>query len=99
VIGIDESVDLLVERDVGRHHLEDAGNKGGGNTKPDGPSEVRLRSEVVVQQGLIYACLIGNLLHAGAVDAAPDEDFVGGVEDAGLGVGAVCPDGLTTWLR
>jgi hypothetical protein len=49
--------------------------------------EVRLRSEVVVEEGLIYACLIGNLLHAGAVDAAPDEDFIGGIQNAGLGVG------------
>ena len=43
--------------------------------KPDSPSELRLRSEVVVQEGLIYACLIGDLLHARAVDAAPNEDL------------------------
>jgi len=44
-----------------------------------------------VQQGLIYACLIGNLLHAGTVDAAPDEDLVGGIKDASLGVGGGLP--------
>src|SRR5580765_6497659 len=91
VIGIDESVDLLVERDIGRHHLEDTGNKGRGNTKPDGPSEARLRSEVVVQERLVHARAIGDLLHARAVDAAPDEDLVGGVEDAGLGVDGSLP--------
>jgi hypothetical protein len=41
---------------------------------------------VVVQERLVHACVIGDLLHARAVDAAPDEDLVGGVEDAGLGV-------------
>ena len=87
VVRIDEPVDLLVERYVGRHHLQDAGNEGRGDAKPDRPSEVRLRSEVVMQEGLVHACLIGDLLHARAVDAAPDEDLVGGVEDAGLGVG------------
>ena len=42
---------------------------------------------MVVQEGFVDACLIGDLLHARAVDAAPDEDLVGGVEDAGFGVG------------
>jgi hypothetical protein len=32
-----------------------------------------------------------------AVDAALDEDFVGGVADAGFGVGCRCADGFTTW--
>src|SRR5688572_16721508 len=41
---------------------------------------------MVMKQRLVDACLIGDLLHAGAVDAAPDEDVVGGVEDAGLGI-------------
>ena len=58
-------------------------------------SEVRFRSEVVVQEGLIYACLIGDLLHARAVDAAPYEDLVGGVEDAGLGIRS----GLSRWFN
>ena len=41
------------------------------------------------------ACLIGDLLHARAVDAAPDENLVGGVEDAGLGVRC----GLPRWFN
>ena len=45
-----------------------------------------LRSEVVVQERLVHAHAIGDLLHARAVDAAQDEDPVGGVEDAGLGL-------------
>jgi hypothetical protein len=32
----------------------------------------------------VHARAIGDLLHARAVDAAPNEDLVGGVEDAGL---------------
>ena len=46
---------------------------------------------MVIKERLVDACLIGDLLHAGAVDAAPDEDFVGGVEDAGFGVGGGLP--------
>jgi hypothetical protein len=46
---------------------------------------------VVVQKRLVHARVIGDLLHARAVDAAPDEDLVGGVEDAGLGVGGSLP--------
>jgi hypothetical protein len=30
--------------------------------------------------------VIGDLLHARTVDAAPDEDLVGGVENTGLGI-------------
>ena len=44
-----------------------------------------------MQERLVDACLIGDLLHPRAVDAAPDEDLVGGVEDAGFGVGCGLP--------
>jgi hypothetical protein len=39
-----------------------------------------------MQQSLVYACLIGDVLHPGAVDAAPHKHSIGGVEDASLGV-------------
>src|SRR5690349_12574875 len=48
VIGIDESIDLLVERQVRREHLHDARDKRRRNPKPHGSGEIRLRSEVVV---------------------------------------------------
>jgi hypothetical protein len=49
----------------------------------------------MTQSGFIDARLIGDLLHARAIDAAPDEDLVGGVEDAGLGVRC----GLSRWFN
>ena len=96
VIGIDESFDLLVERNVGPRNREDAGNELRGD-EANGASEVGFGSEVVVQQRLVYACLIGDVLHPRTVDAAPHEHFVGGVEDTILVSAAACPDGLTIW--
>ena len=48
--------------------------------------ELLLVAEVVVQQRLVDAGLGGNLLHAGAGRAAPDEHRVRRIEDALLGV-------------
>ena len=52
-----------------------------------------------MKEGLIDARLIRDLLHARAVDAAPDEDVVGGVEDAALGVGCGLPGRLNHMVR
>jgi putative transposase len=68
-------------------HLEDAGHKGGGNTKPDGPSEVRLRARSGSAAGPYLRLPDRQSPACGRVDATPDEDFVGGVQDADLGVG------------
>ena len=38
---------------------------------------------------IVHAGVIGELLHARAIDAAQDGDRVGSV--------AICPDGLTIW--
>ena len=48
-----------------------------------------------MQQRLVDACLIGDVLHARTVDAAPHKYCVGGVEDAGLGVRC----GLSRWFN
>jgi len=86
VIRIDELLDLAPEWEVGRHHLDDPWSEGSGDPQPDRSSEIGLRSEVVVQERLVHASVIGDLLHACAVDAVPDEDLIGGVENAALGV-------------
>jgi hypothetical protein len=44
---------------------------------------------VVMKERLVHPCVIGDVLHSGAVDAAPHKHRVGGVEDAGLGVGCL----------
>ena len=44
-------------------------------------------SKVVMQQRLVDTSLIGDVLLPRTVDAAPHKHGVGGVEDAGLGVG------------
>ena len=48
-----------------------------------------------MQQRLVDACLIGDVLHPRTVDAAPHKHRVGGVEDAGLGVRC----GLSRWFN
>ena len=67
----------------------------GRDTKPNGASEVGFGSEVVMQQRLVDACLIGDVLHPRTVDAAPHKHRVGGVEDARLGVRC----GLSRWFN
>ena len=53
----------------------------------DGVGESALASEVVVEQRLVHAGFVGDVLHASARGASPDEHDVGGVENALLGVG------------
>ena len=50
---------------------------------------------MVMKQRLVDACLIGDVLHPRTVDAAPHKHGVGGVEDAGLGVGG----SLSRWFN
>ena len=70
-------------------NAEDARQEGAGVLHEDRVGEGGLGAEVVVEQRLVDARLVGDLLGAGGGGALVQEDAVGGVEDALSGFGVV----------
>ena len=87
--------DLVLERRVGRHDLERPRKELTRRSPENRFRKALLGAEVVVQQRLVDAGLFGDVLHARARRAMPDEHGVRGVEDPALGVAVVlCSPGL-----
>src|ERR1051325_7956271 len=80
-----DAVDFLAKRHVAAEDLHDRGEHARRELLEDRGAEALLGAEVVVQQRLIDARLLRNLLHARSEGAAADEDGTRGVEDAGFG--------------
>jgi hypothetical protein len=51
----------------------------------NGMEQFLLVTEVIVQQRLVYSCLIGYLLHAGTFQSMDDKHFFRGIENLILG--------------
>jgi hypothetical protein len=60
----DDAIDLLVDRDVGGERLHEGGEDARCDLPKHRGAQPFLRAKVVVQQGLVDAGLLGDLLHA-----------------------------------